>query len=103
MKAKHLFDAIGVVAAAAVVAEQAYELLAPFVKNVSVPRFVPDVIRDIPARTANAFSAFSTQPADYQQPGPRVVRSAPTQPRQHRQAPTRPRTVHPEPRLARTA
>jgi hypothetical protein len=103
MKLRSLFDAIGVLAAAAVVADQAIELLAPYAKHVNASRFVPDVIRDIPTRTANAFSAFTTQPTDYHQ-SPRVVRSGPTQPRQHRAPPMRARPANgASGRIAQTA
>ena len=103
MKARHLFDAIGVIAAAAVVAEQATELLGPFFKNASVPSFVPDIVRDIPGRTANAFNAFATRPADYAAArSPRMARSAPLQPGQ-RPVHARPRPAPAGQRLAQSA
>lgn len=86
MNKRAIFDTISVMAAGAVVAEQAIEILGPFFRGVSVkaPSFLPDIVRDIPTRTANAFAAFSTAPSEYASARPRMTRPAPMHPRPHR-------------------
>lgn len=72
MKAKTLFDAIGVVAAFAAVAQQAHELLSPHMPVIDVGGLVPKPFRQLPRRMGNAASAFAA-PID----APRATRQSP--------------------------
>ncbi len=75
--AKRIFDTIGVVAAGAAIAQQAYETLGPHLSRAGLGAMLPRCVATLPTRIGNAACGFMASP------------DAPAQRAQRRPAPRR--------------